>query len=165
VGHPSGGRPSERFGQPGRVGRPGGPAGRPPLGRGLAGLGVGPPVGHLFGPRLETVVELGQILDAGMLRLRDEPIPDIPAPTYSSTGIRRGRAGARCQPFDWSVSPTRPPNWTCVSPRIQLSTSQRSTTRPLLCSRWATVSGCSPPGSGSGLPRPSEGRKAPPRSP
>jgi hypothetical protein len=39
----------------------------------------------------------------------------------------RGRAGAQCQPFDWSVSPARPPNRTCTSLCIRLSTSSDQT--------------------------------------
>lgn len=35
--------------------------------------------------------------------------------------VELGRVGARCAPFGASVSPTRPPNRTCVSPRIRLS--------------------------------------------
>src|SRR5690606_35120976 len=34
----------------------------------------------------------------------------------------RGRTGAPCQPHGWWVSPARPPNRTCDSHRIRLST-------------------------------------------
>ena len=36
--------------------------------------------------------------------------------------VQLGRLGARCRPFDRSVSPSRPPNRTCALPRIRLST-------------------------------------------
>ena len=41
---------------------------------------------------------------------------------YSNLGITsQGRDGARCQRCRRSVSPSRPPNWTCELPRIRLS--------------------------------------------
>ena len=36
--------------------------------------------------------------------------------------IMLGRTGAPCQPLSWWVSPVRPPNRTCGSHRIRLST-------------------------------------------
>ena len=75
LGDPPGAHPQERLPQP--VGARGARrvAGLEALGRGLARLGVGTPVGDLFGPRLEAVVELGQALDAGVLGFGHEPLP------------------------------------------------------------------------------------------
>ena len=64
--------------------------------------------------------------------------------------VRRGRAEARCRSFDWSVSSARPPNRTCVSPRIRLSTCSGQWVMRLSGRCWSMVSGCCSPGSGSG---------------
>ena len=67
---------------------------------------------------------------AGAAGRRQWPLADdhLPAPRTRPPGSGpeascRGRTGARCRPLSRSVSPARPPNRTCDSHRIRLSTS------------------------------------------
>ena len=52
-------------------------AGLEPFDRGLVGLGVETPVGHLLGPRREEIVESLQTVDAVMDRLGQEGVADV----------------------------------------------------------------------------------------
>ena len=64
------------------LGLPRRPAVLEPRDRGLAGLGVCPPVGHLLGPRGEQVVELVEGLDAAVGGLGQERFADIAVESF-----------------------------------------------------------------------------------
>lgn len=57
----------------------------------------------------EEGVVVADVADPGAVELAGQPLVG-------------GRAGARCQPLDWSFPRPAPPNRTCVFPRIRLST-------------------------------------------
>jgi transposase len=62
---------------------------------------------------------------ARVLDLYERVVDGIPLgeDEYVISADELGRTGARCQPHGWSVSPARPPNPACVSPRTGLSPS------------------------------------------
>lgn len=77
AGDLAGDRPAERLGQSAVVDLAAGSARLEPVDRALAGLGVDAPVGHLFDPRGEPVVELVEVVDAVMAGLGQEGVADV----------------------------------------------------------------------------------------
>ena len=82
AGDPAGDRPAERLPDQRRVGLAVRPALLEPLDGGQPGLSVRPPVGDVLGLRGEQVVELVEGLDAVVLGLGQERLPDIPVESF-----------------------------------------------------------------------------------
>src|SRR5579859_5345281 len=82
AGDLAGHRPAERLAQQARAGLTVRAAGLEPVDRGLAGLGVLAPVGHVLGPGGEQVIQHLDRVDAMVAGLGQEPLTDIAVQSF-----------------------------------------------------------------------------------